>query len=329
MKGKIKKELQRIGRLLAFCLMALLLPVQVMASQGTPETAVTSLTIHYKYGQATFTFYKVADFSETGIFQLVEPFAGYKETVTDLDRLEELNAEEWRALAITLDSCVSSDNSIKQIYQGQTDEVGTMVWNNLEKGMYLIVGEMTQDEQKIYKPTPTLVTVPGRDAQGAWNLQVVVEHDKAEVEEIPEATQEYNVLKVWKDTGYEKKRPKEIEVTLLKDGAVYDKVILNKENNWEYCWEDLEAGHEWKVDEVTVPAGYKKSIEKNCQQYVITNTYQTPKTPSSPTNSASSGGGGSSKLPQTGQLWWPVPLLAVLGIAAFMIGWVRRKTDKG
>ena len=43
-----------------------------------------------------------------------------------------------------LDSCVSSDNSMKQIYQGQTDEAGTMVWNNLEKGLYLITGEIAQ-----------------------------------------------------------------------------------------------------------------------------------------------------------------------------------------
>lgn len=329
MKGKIRKEMRRIGRLLAFCLLALLLPVQILAAQDTAKTADTSLTLHYKYGKTTFTFYKVADFSETGRFDLVQPFSEYADTITYLNQLEDLDTEAWRTLAITLDSCVSSDISIKQVYQGQTDEDGTMVWNNLEKGLYLITGEMTQDENYLYKPIPTLVTVPNRDAQGAWNLQVVVEHDKADVEEIPKETQEYSVLKIWKDTGNEAKRPEEIAVTLLKDGTAYDTAVLNKENNWEYSWTDLEPGHEWKVDEVTVPAGYTKSIEKNCRQYVINNTYQTPTTPSSPTTSVSSGGGGSSKLPQTGQLWWPVPLLAVLGIAAFMIGWVRRKTDKG
>lgn len=30
-----------------------------------------------------------------------------------------------------------------------------------------------------------------------------------------------------------------------------------------------------------------------------------------------------SDLPQTGQLWWPVPLLAISGIFLFLIGWVR------
>ncbi len=33
------------------------------------------------------------------------------------------------------------------------------------------------------------------------------------------------------------------------------------------------------------------------------------------------------KLPQTGMLWWPVPLLAVGGMIVFMIGWVKQRTD--
>lgn len=34
-----------------------------------------------------------------------------------------------------------------------------------------------------------------------------------------------------------------------------------------------------------------------------------------------SGGGGGGKLPQTGQLWWPVPFLGLGGIVFIMIGW--------
>lgn len=33
----------------------------------------------------------------------------------------------------------------------------------------------------------------------------------------------------------------------------------------------------------------------------------------------------SSRLPQTGQLWWPVPVLAVAGLFLFGLGWVRAK----
>lgn len=31
------------------------------------------------------------------------------------------------------------------------------------------------------------------------------------------------------------------------------------------------------------------------------------------------------KLPQTGQLWWPVPILAFAGLLFFILGWFRRK----
>lgn len=43
--------------------------------------------------------------------------------------------------------------------------------------------------------------------------------------------------------------------------------------------------------------------------------------PATPTDAAS-------KLPQTGQLWWPVPILAVAGIAFFSIGWLRSRKDE-
>ncbi|KIR03186.1 hypothetical protein P261_02001 [Lachnospiraceae bacterium TWA4] len=37
-----------------------------------------------------------------------------------------------------------------------------------------------------------------------------------------------------------------------------------------------------------------------------------------------------SRLPQTGLLWWPVPILACAGLVLFMIGWIikRRGTDE-
>ena len=32
-------------------------------------------------------------------------------------------------------------------------------------------------------------------------------------------------------------------------------------------------------------------------------------------------------LPQTGVLWWPVPILACCGMGLFVIGWARRRQD--
>lgn len=40
-------------------------------------------------------------------------------------------------------------------------------------------------------------------------------------------------------------------------------------------------------------------------------------------------GAGAEALPQTGQLWWPVPVLVVLGTALVMVGLIRRVTPAG
>ena len=59
--------------------------------------------------------------------------------------------------------------------------------------------------------------------------------------------------------------------------------------------------------------------------WIITNWYQ-PEEPSVPVKPDKPGGG--SHLPQAGQLWWPVPILALAGIVFFTVGWVRRKTQE-
>ena len=103
----------------------------------------------------------------------------------------------------------------------------------------------------------------------------------------------------------------------MQDGKSYETVTLNQENSWNYTWEDLEAGHEWKVVEQTVPSGYTMTSTQEGKRFIITNTYKKPGT-TVPT-------GGGSKLPQTGQLWWPVPILVILGILAILVGYVWRR----
>ena len=57
-----------------------------------------------------------------------------------------------------------------------------------------------------------------------------------------------------------------------------------------------------------------------------TTTPSTKPTPTPPGTTPPSGGG---KLPQTGQLWWPVPVLVMLGLIFFALGWkIRRKAER-
>ena len=120
------------------------------------------------------------------------------------------------------------------------------------------------------------------------------------------------VLKIWNDKGYESKRPRSVQVTLLKNGAVYDTQTLDDTNGWQYVWEKLprydESGIEisWTVREASV-SGYKSSVRQKDCTFVLTNTPDEP------------------KLPQTGVLWWPVPVLAVIGLVFLILGVLSRK----
>ena len=309
---KLQKKILRFCCALAA---VLLLPATVYAAGQNDDAAEeTSLTIHYAAGKNQFLFYKVAAFSETGVFSLEEPFDGYTEEIEELNHLDSLNTEGWNALATTLDGMVQD---LQPVYQEETDENGTLVMSGIPKGLYLIIGETTQDDQYLYTPSPILVTVPNRDEAGNWVCHPVIEHTKIGKEDLHGDLSDYSVVKIWKDTGYEKKRPESIKVELLQDGKSYETVTLNQENSWNYTWEDLEAGHEWKVVEQTVPSGYTMTSTQEGKRFIITNTYKKPGT-TVPT-------GGGSKLPQTGQLWWPVPILVILGILAILVGYVWRR----
>jgi tetratricopeptide (TPR) repeat protein len=124
------------------------------------------------------------------------------------------------------------------------------------------------------------------------------------------------VLKSWKNDSAAK-RPKSITVYLLRDGEVFDTVILNSANNWRYTWDKLDSSYKWTVAE-KVPDNYTVTITKEGVTYLITNTGkdEPPKKEEKPP-----------KLPQTGQLWWPVPILAVLGLMFILIGCIRRRGD--
>jgi hypothetical protein len=116
-------------------------------------------------------------------------------------------------------------------------------------------------------------------------------------------------------------------VYLYCDGKEYEKTQLNYRNNWRHIWSGLERGHDWTVVEEPVN-GYMVDVTQEGVTFVITNTYQ----PDIPNNSEPPEKSESSEenlylaiLPQTGQLWWPVPLLACLGLVCMLISAVCRR----
>ena len=115
-----------------------------------------------------------------------------------------------------------------------------------------------------------------------------------------------SVIKVWNDKNYESKRPGSVTVTLKRNGENYDTQVLSETNSWQYEWDDLAKadadGNEyaWTLAEKSI-TGYTASIALKGNTFVVTNSY-------------------SGKLPQTGVLWWPVPLLTVGGLLLVILG---------
>ena len=76
----------------------------------------------------------------------------------------------------------------------------------------------------------------------------------------------------------------------------------------------------WRVTEQPVDR-YTVSVTQEGITFVVTNTGGQPGSDVPPPPNPGTG----TKLPQTGLLWWPVPVLAVAGLAFLALGAAFRK----
>ena len=289
--------MKRIGRL---ALTLLLICVLLIPPLTASSTTAAEIVIHYSAGANTFEFYKVADFSTTDGWALADPFTGYADTLALLNRWTELDTNEVRILSTGLEAVVRRDQHAPT-YTAPTDEDGALTLSNPDLGLYLVLGQPTTDGEYVYTPSPILISVPNRYTSDGWQYRVVMEHNKVQQQPVDEPTQ-YRVLKIWEDDDNTDTRPSELTVDLLRNNQVYDTVVLNTANNWTYHWTDLPSDSLWTAVERTVPDGYTMAVEKDAIGIVLTNTYTAPPPPP----------GGD--IPPTGQLWWPIPILIVLGL---------------
>lgn len=150
------------------------------------------------------------------------------------------------------------------------DNNWTYTWTNLIKNAKYEIEEKT---------TGNFTTKIESISENVWKI--------TNTKKIEENTQ-VSVKKVWNDSNnlYEK-RPDSIKVKLYKDGNQYGDVIeLSESNLWKHSWTNLPKydGNkneiEYTVKEVSVPEGYKSSIEydrnNNCTNIIIVNEYNVP-----------------------------------------------------
>ena len=311
---KANRPWRRITALLFSFLLYAACPMVTALAYGEAAAGRTaSLTVYFGkngdgFPEVEFRVYRVADLSEAGGYTLSGDFREYPVS------LENLDSSGWRALAQTLDAYAARDG-LQPLRTEKTGQDGRAVFPGLSVGLYLVTGERFADEGTTAAPEPLLVGLPGLSQEG-WNDDVEISC-KFDSEDAPSGPVKRKLLKVWKDDGREGERPEEIAVQLLKNGMVADTVTLSRENNWEYTWENLDGGSTWQVAELETPEGYTVSVAQEGTAFVMTNTRSgtPPSEPDIPPG-----------LPQTGMLWWPVPLLVCGGLLLVAAGlFVRRR----
>ena len=305
--------------LLAVLTAFVLLPVQALAVGYIDTDRDVSLSVSCMDGRTPLEgvkvdIYLVAEVDECGELTVTEAFDGFNVNI----RGE--NDDAWRAVAATLEGYVLRDR-IPAVASAKTNNKGQVSFpesgDRLTQGLYLVLSHRHIQGGIRYDFSPFMVVLPVQDkAENVWVYKVTAnaKYDSEIMLPSDDDGVDIGVLKVWKDEGHENSRPKEIVVQLLRDGVVYDTETLSAGNNWRYTWFGLDAVYKWTVVEKEMKK-YTVETVREGDVFVVTNTY----------GGSSPGGSADPTLPQTGQLWWPVPVMIAAGMFFVAVGLIRRR----
>lgn len=316
----MKKYKSLAALLLGFLLSAALFPMQALAAGSIDLNRDASLTITEKYGETPlsgvrFDLYLVSTVDETGELTPVSAFEKY---AAELD-IRGQNDSAWKALAEKLERelllgnlglLIPADSAV-------TGEQGMASFpspgRKLTLGLYLVPGTRIEKEGYVYSTAPFFVLLPELDKESnSWNY---APEAMAKPGQSPVLV-DYEVIKIWRDDCHKDQRPQSITIQLLCDGKVDDTVTLPHNGSWKYTWHDLDVNHKWTVTETRLPGYQEPEVQQVGNTFIVTNTCSKPGTPVEP---------GKPILPQTGQLWWPVPVLLAAGLLFVVIGLIRRR----
>ncbi len=254
-----------------------------------------------------FDAYLISNVDDCGELTVLDRYEAY---AGELD-IRGKQDEAWQEMASKLEREILLSEDVKPTRTALTDQDGIAAFMDIPMGLYLVIGNGVERDGYVYTTAPFFVMLPEQDlTSNTWNYQVFA---NAKPEQNP-VVQDYKVLKIWKDECHKSQRPKSIQIQLVCDGEPYgDPVTLPENGRWEHTWENLDVNHKWTVTEAA-PEGYKTpEVEQNGNQFIVTNTCSKTTTSNNP------------NLPQTGQLWWPVPVLLCAGLFLVVVGLIRRR----
>ena len=178
-----------------------------------------------------------------------------------------------------------------------TDAHGSVSFVNLPLGLYFV---MQTNTVAGYAPcTSFLVTVPNYDTSGY--VYDVNASPKTDIVRLTDIT----IKKIW-NTDASASETESVTIQLLRDGVVVETAILNEQNHWQVTYTNMPESDAYSIVEVHVPKGFTATYSQNGYTFTVTN---------------------STTLIQTGQLIWPIPVLALAGLCLITAGTiVLRKT---
>ena len=318
--------------LLAFTVM-LLLCISASAQTIVPELPC-ALHLNYQdenddaIAELPVSLYRVAELSVDGEAAPTSAFSGYG--------LDDDALSNRADTASKLSEYVQRD-SVAPDHQGKTDSEGKLSFDNLTTGIYLITSDSISDGRTVLRTQPLLLDLPMIDERSGVYAYEVTASPKPVRTKI---MRELNLVVLWRDEADPSKRPDSVTVELYRDGELFDTKKVGPDNGWRYTWSEVDdpllaAGssytgsdnyadatdrpqdhtisgeHSWYVVEHR-PDGYTVTyaVRPAYNTFVIINTLDKPSEP---------------QLPQTGQLWWPVPILAVIGVVLILFGLRRTR----
>ena len=182
-----------------------------------------------------------------------------------------------------------------------TNSEGTALCSQLPLGLYFV--KQSGLAEGFAPCTPFLVTVPNeKDGEYVYEINA---SPKTEVARLTSIT----IKKVW-NTDASTESADSVTVQLLRNGNAIKTATLNEKNNWQVTYIDMPESDAYSVKEIDVPKGFTATYKQNGYVFTVTNT---------------------STLIQTGQLTWPIPVLAVGGMILIAVGITllrkKRKTN--
>lgn len=281
------------SRFLAFTLMVVMLLSFGATAQAAPDD-LGSITVKFPVEDALYRVYYAGTFVDNKI--VLDGDYGY------------INLDDLASAAATLADVYTMKN-IQPTAVGRIKD-GKAVFSGLRQGIYLLAGERAMDNGKEYIPTPTFVPVLENEG-GEPSMDPVVTNKFSS--RVPPT--KLSVLKEWASDDID--HPASVKIQLLRNGTPEgEPVVLSRDNNWRYGWDNLDPESVWTAVEIEVPEGYQCTMNHSGDTFVFFNTRVVPPTTIPPV------------IPQTGQLWWPVYALVFVGMAFLVLGMTRRRKSE-